>query len=46
MRLVENSRNWQIEGQGRERARVAYASKKGANLSSRWPLRQAKKLAR
>ena len=32
MRLVEYGGDWHIEGQGRERARVAYASKKGNQL--------------
>ena len=32
MRLVENGKNWRIEGQGKERARVANASKKGGQL--------------
>jgi hypothetical protein len=32
MRLVENGENWQIEGPGKERACVAYASKKGNQL--------------
>lgn len=32
MRLVENGENWHIEGPGKERACVAYASKKGNQL--------------
>jgi hypothetical protein len=32
MRLVENGKNWQIEGPGKERACLAYASKKGNQL--------------
>ena len=32
MMLVEDGENWQIEGQGRERAGVAYASKKVSQL--------------
>ncbi len=32
MRLVESNGQWQIEGEGRERARVAYASEKDSRL--------------
>jgi hypothetical protein len=32
MQLVENSEGWQIEGAGKERARVAYASAKEGRL--------------
>ena len=32
MRLVESSQGWQIEGPGKERARIAYASEKEGKL--------------
>ncbi len=32
MRLVQNSRGWQVEGPGKERARLAYASEKEGHL--------------
>jgi hypothetical protein len=32
MRLVENGRGWRIEGLGRERAQIAYASEEDGNL--------------
>ena len=32
MRLVENSQGWQIEGPGKERARIAYASEENGRL--------------
>jgi hypothetical protein len=32
LQLVENSKGWQIEGLGKERARVAYASEKDGEL--------------
>lgn len=32
MRLVENGRGWQIEGEGKERACIAYASEEGGRL--------------
>ena len=32
MRLVENGHGWQVEGLGKERARVAYASEEGGRL--------------
>jgi hypothetical protein len=32
MRLVENDEGWQIDGPGKEQARIAYASEKEGRL--------------
>ena len=33
LRLVEEGTNWRIEGSGKERARIAYATEQGGQLA-------------
>ncbi len=45
MRLVEDADGWRIEGQGKERARIAYASEKDGQVVYSWEPRLAPELS-